>query len=126
MGIAFLILLVAVDLILTVVLVHRILVKVENIDFKADRIEVIYRTANMIESSCDGMKVLLRSMPRDTSRETLRLVKNDLQEVLKPPDIVEKPSPVSCEFENDIKNIMSYSPSPKKRQEIKRRAGENN
>lgn len=82
------------------------------INFKLTRIESIYRTCNGIDSSIDTVKELLCSIE-------CRLYNNGA-----PGENIEN-QVFTGNLEDDIKNIMNYTPSPKKRRELKRKAAEN-
>lgn len=108
-----LILLVIADLAVTALLFREVVLKLKDICFNLLRIELIYNSVDRIECSCNGIKALLVNIPEETSSR----LRDEFADRLRPTEAVVS----HCEFENDVKNVMEYSPSPKKRKEIKRK-----
>lgn len=84
----------------------------DTINFKLTRLESIYRACIGIDSSIDTVKELLCSIEE-------RLYNNGA-----PSENIGSQA-FTGNLEDDIKNIMNYTPSPKKRRELKRKAAEN-
>lgn len=84
----------------------------DTINFKLTRLESIYRTCIGLDSSIDTVKELLCSIEG-------RLFDNGA-----PGENIGNQA-FTGNLEDDIKNIMNYTPSPKKRRELKRKAAEN-
>lgn len=101
-AVVFLIILVILGIVATAVAYYHVCTMLKELLFRTLRIEMIYNSVDRIECSCNGIKALVRSGMSTHSAGALD------------------------GFESDIKNIMNYSPSPKKRQEIRRKDGGNN